>query len=161
MQTFLYQMSSSVFLFASWTCTKTLKTSKNYDHECLKIFFCSLHLLWWLKCQKKNDHFSQKRYFYQKLSRKNVSSFPKSYFDINQTCQIVLTQNRYFWNFNATGLLYLSLKFGEKLWSYKTFHKIEVWKKLDQVMTKKFFVDTILDKIFGKNRRKLSKTGQN
>ena len=111
---FLYQISSSVFLFASWTCTKTLKTSKNYDHECLKIFFCSLHLLWWLKCQKKNDHFSQKRYFYQKLSRKNVSSFPKSYFDINQTCQIVLTQNRYFWNFNATGLLYLSIKVWRK-----------------------------------------------
>ena len=62
----------------------------------------------------KNDHFSQKRYFYQKLSRKNVSSFPKSYFDINQTCQIVLTQNRYFWNFNATGLLYLSIKVWRK-----------------------------------------------
>ena len=37
-------------------------------------------------------------------------SFLESILDLNSTCKILLTQNRFAWNVNATDLLYYVLK---------------------------------------------------
>ena len=50
-----------------------------------------------------------------------------SLFDLNQTCEIVLTQRRFIWNFCSTKLLCTCI---EGLKSYKINQDIDVWRKL-------------------------------
>ena len=46
-----------------------------------------------------------------------------------------------------------SLKIGKVLWLYTKCQIINVWRRLDQVITKNFFAQTILGKIFGTKLR--------
>ena len=53
-----------------------------------------------------------KKYIFlsKKLLISEVGSFLRLSFDLNQICKTVLTQNRYIWNLNANGLLYILIK---------------------------------------------------
>ena len=78
--------------------------------------------------------------------------FLKSNYDLNQTYGIVLTQNQ------DTKSLDLELKTREKLCIWKM--KKKCWRRFDRVMVTNLFAQTILDKIFGGNKMKSSKIGQ-
>ena len=46
----------------------------------------------------------------EKLPITKIGRFLRSFFDLNQTCKIVLTQNHWFWNLYATGLPFIFFK---------------------------------------------------
>ena len=81
-----------------------------------------------------------------------MKAFSSQIFDLNQIRKIVLIQNHLIWNFNATDLLYILLKFIEMLWSYEKCQKIGVGKGMDQVRTKNLLAQKIADKIHATKR---------
>ena len=82
-----------------------------------------------------------------------------SNFNLSQICKIMLTQNHKVWKFN-TNDLFCILRLKNAIESYAACQNIEVQRKVDEVMTKNSFAQTIPDKIFGTKQRKLTKIGQ-
>ena len=110
--------------------------------------------IFWKKCSSG----SKMLVLSKKLPINKVESFPKSYFDQNQIFKIVLTQSHKIWNFNATHLLYIFIKYRRN--ALKKMSKIEFWRRLGRVMAWNMLSQKVPNKIFGtkyKNPVKLDK----
>ena len=99
--------------------------------------------IFWKKCSSG----SKMLVLSKKLPINKVESFPKSYFDQNQIFKIVLTQSHKIWNFNATHLLYIFIKYRRN--ALKKMSKIEFWRRLGRVMAWNMLSQKIPNKIFG------------
>ena len=92
-----YQVS-----FNLWQVLKHCKVPKYFDQDFLEVCILLSTLSILIQFIGKSGHLAQESSFYQKTTNKKVESFVKSNFDVNQICKIVVTQNRYIWNFRAT-----------------------------------------------------------
>ena len=110
-----------------FTCAKLLKSAKILWPGLSENFSFTLYT--------SNDHSAiWKEYpfwlknvssFTKQLINK-VESFLKSNFDLNQRYKILLTQNHYIGNCDATDLLYIFIMIGKMLCSYRKCPKIQV-----------------------------------
>ena len=125
---------------------KRCKVLKYYDQDCLNFFCCSLHFLRWFHFLKKVLIWLKNVSSIKKLRINKVKSFPKSNFDQNQIFKIALTQSHKIWNFSATHLLYIFIKYWRN--ALKKMSKIEFWRRLGRVMTWNMLSQEIPNKIF-------------
>ena len=73
--------------------------------------------------------------------------FKSQIFDLNQFCEIVLTQNHWIWTLTQLTCFVFLLKFIEMFWSYKKMSKNWSWKRNGWVKVKHLHAQTIPDKI--------------
>ena len=75
-----------------------------------KFSFCYLHFQQYFEFLETMLIWLKKLALSINLPISDGESFVESIFDLKSTRKILLTQNRYIWNFNATDLLYTFLK---------------------------------------------------
>ena len=92
-----------------FACSKVAKFAKYYDQDYLKIFFLHSTLPMMTQNSGKSTNLAKKVSSIKKLLI--VQSFLISNFDLNQICEIVLTQSQQIWNFNTN----FNFNFGEML----------------------------------------------
>ena len=88
-----------------------VNTKNLFSQTVWKFSVWSLHFQWWFQFLKKTLISFKKLTSAKKLPINNDESVLESIFDLNWTCKIELTQNRWLSNFNATDLLYIFLQY--------------------------------------------------
>ena len=104
----------SFYLWLIGSVLKHCKVPKYYGQDYLKIFFLLSTLPAMIQISEKMLIWFKKVSSVKKLLISDGESILESIFDLHWTCKILLTQNRYIWNFNTTDLLYIFLK----VWRY-------------------------------------------
>ena len=112
-----------------------------------KFFFCLLHFEWWFKFLEKLLIWLKILPLSKNYQEAKLKVFKSQIFDLNQLCEIVLTQNHWIWTLTQLTCFVFLLKFIEMFWSYKKMSKNWSWKRNGWVKVKHLHAQTIPDKI--------------
>ena len=112
-----------------------------------KFSFCLLHFEWWFKFLEKLLIWLKILPLSKNYQEAKLKVFKSQIFDLNQLCEIVLTQNHWIWTLTQLTCFVFLLKFIEMFWSYKKMSKNWSWKRNGWVKVKHLHAQTIPDKI--------------
>ena len=124
-----------------------------------KISPCYLYYWWRFKFLEKALIWLKNLSSIRNQPVSKAEDFLKSNFDLNQICQIVLTQSHWIWGFKKTELLYIFIKGRRKALKLWKMSKIEVWRRLGQVMNKNLCTQTFPDKYLEQSKEINNWTG--